>query len=68
MKTYGSDGFKGLFKGLSLNIYRDISGFALYFAAYEYITRKMMARKNSQLTAPELLLAGGKVIFLYVTA
>jgi len=66
-KTYKNFGLRGIYKGLSLNIYRDMSAFAIYFASYEWMTRRMAkncgyangSRADANLSAHQLLMAGG---------
>lgn len=38
--VYRADGFRGLFKGVTITALRDIPGYAIYFVSYEYLIRK----------------------------
>ncbi|WKY10080.1 hypothetical protein Q1695_002434 [Nippostrongylus brasiliensis] len=53
-------GFGNLFRGFLATLIRDCPAFGIYFASYEYMSRKMSKDgKMESLTGPQLLLAGG---------
>lgn len=57
-KIYTMDGWRGLFRGQLITIYRDVPGFASYFLTYEYLTRAL-ASKDGSVSPAAVLFAGG---------
>ncbi|CAG8502026.1 924_t:CDS:2 [Paraglomus occultum] len=62
-KIYAQHNLRGLYRGITVNILRDMPSFATYFFVYEGAKRTLAARYHNgntkQLLLPELLLAGG---------
>ncbi len=55
-----SHGVRGCFRGLSATIWREIPGFAVYMASYEYMCEKLVKKaKEKDRTFTISLLAGG---------
>ncbi|XP_065167783.1 mitochondrial basic amino acids transporter-like [Atheta coriaria] len=53
---YHSEGVKGVFRGLTMTVLRDVPSFALYFLTYEYLAREQDGRHAG---TSQLLMAGG---------
>lgn len=56
--TFASYGLRGLYRGFTATIIRDIPSFASYFFVYEYL-RSSLRSPNGDLKTTDLLLAGG---------
>jgi len=60
MKIYKyENGFRGVFRGLNLTIWREVPSFGVYFSSYEYLCRKTNAYDNNTVSIPKLFLSGG---------
>lgn len=61
--TIQQNGFRGFYRGYLATLIRETGGGAFWFGVYEYACEVMMRRKKTtnkkDLTAPELMLAGG---------
>ncbi|CAH1154335.1 unnamed protein product [Phaedon cochleariae] len=55
-KIYGSEGIKGLSRGLGLTIAREIPGYSAYFFTYELLTR---TEDEGPISTGRMLFAGG---------
>ncbi|XP_018329578.1 mitochondrial basic amino acids transporter [Agrilus planipennis] len=55
-RIYDVEGRRGLFRGLSMTVARDVPAFGIYFASYEAMTR---SDDNTSVSVTKLLLAGG---------
>ena len=60
-RIYELRGFKGLYRGMSATIYREIPGFSIQFGCYEGLKRAFTPRneKISDLSSIRLIAAGG---------
>ncbi|KAI8138760.1 putative mitochondrial ornithine carrier protein AmcA/Ort1 [Fennellomyces sp. T-0311] len=61
--TLKNHGLGGFYRGYLATLIRETGGGAFWFGVYEYVCAQMMKRRNTtnkkDLTAPELMLAGG---------
>jgi solute carrier family 25 carnitine/acylcarnitine transporter 20/29 len=62
--TYASEGLRGIFRGTTATLARDVPGNAAYFATYEFFKRTLSTQQEDYLTTkktsiPTTLLAGG---------
>lgn len=60
--VYSAEGLKGVFRGTSATILRDVPGNAAYFASYEFLKRQFMALEGNNSGKPSILstlMAGG---------
>ena len=55
-KIYTHEGIRGIFKGLSITILREIPAFSSYFVTYELLTR---SSDNAPISTGTMLVAGG---------
>ncbi|KAL3618319.1 Mitochondrial arginine transporter bac2 [Castilleja foliolosa] len=58
---FKTEGFKGIYRGLTITVLRDAPAHSVYFLTYEYMREKFHpgCRKNGQETFQTMLLAGG---------
>lgn len=59
VKIVQANGIKGLFRGMSATIYREIPGYGGQFFVYESLKRAMTVEGEKDLGAVPLILAGG---------
>jgi len=58
IKVWKAQGIRGVYKGMSATLYREIPGYAGQFGMYEG-TKRLLTPEGRQTTTPVLLLAGG---------
>ncbi len=61
-KIFAESGLKGLYKGFSAFVAREVPFYLLFFASYEFYCKTMCTRREctrGELTPTEILLAGG---------
>lgn len=61
-KVYVKEGFNGVMRGTVLTIIRDVPGFGLYFASYEYFVRMVATEAPAHYSVVQHLFAGGKFL------
>ena len=56
---HATDGFKGCFRGMNATISREVPGFSIYIASYEWMNLNIFSDGKSDLTKTSMLISGG---------